>query len=280
MFEPVAEDVIDADVQRALEEDLGAGDLTAALIPESATAVAQVICREPAVLCGQAWFVRVFQCLSTDVVVDFYLEDGQVLSDNAMVCRLFGPARAILSGERAALNFIQTLSGTATLAHAYTQQLQADTKILDTRKTIPGLRLAQKYAVRCGGCHNHRMGLYDAVLIKENHIQAAGSIGQAVSQAKALYPQVSIEVEVESLAEYAQAVQSGADIVLLDNFETEQIRQAVAMRPPTVKLEVSGGVTLATVAALSALGVDYISSGALTKDVRAIDFSMRFIAPG
>lgn len=275
---PVAPGIIAANVASALAEDIGSGDLTAGLIPENAILSATVICREDAILCGQDWFKAVYRALSGEVQVNFLQADGSHIKANTVICRLSGPARAVLSGERAALNFIQTLSGTATRAHQYAQHLVpgTDTKILDTRKTLPGLRQAQKYAVRCGGCHNHRMGLYDAILIKENHIQAAAGISTAIAYAHQQHPGVAVEIEVENLAQLQEAIAAGADIVMLDNFADAEIVAAVAHTAGRVKLEVSGNITAARIALLSGMGIDYISSGALTKDVTSIDFSMRF----
>jgi nicotinate-nucleotide pyrophosphorylase (carboxylating) len=268
-----------ATVALALAEDVGEGDLTAALIPSEARAAATVISRESAVLCGTAWFSEVFRQLDPRIAVHWQAQDGDRVTPDQPLCNLDGPARALLTGERTALNFLQTLSGTATLARRYADAV-AGTRavILDTRKTLPGLRRAQKYAVRCGGCQNHRLGLYDAVLIKENHIMAAGSITAAVTTARRLYPQVTLEVEVETLAELAEALQAGPDIVMLDNFDLEGMRQAVAVTAGRVKLEASGNVNLDTLRRIAETGVDYISVGGLTKDVRAVDLSLRFRA--
>ena len=264
-------------VALALAEDVGAGDLTAALIPEATQAEATVISREPAVLCGTAWFDAVFQQLDVNIVTDWRAADGDRIEPDQMLCVLKGPARALLTGERTALNFLQALSGTATLARRYAD-LVAGTGavILDTRKTLPGLRLAQKYAVRCGGCQNHRIGLFDAVLIKENHIMAAGSIGQAIATARHLYPDVTVEVEVENLAELDEALAARPDIIMLDNFDLATLAVAVRIADRQVKLEASGNVNFDTVRPIAETGVDYISIGGLTKDVRAVDFSMRF----
>ncbi len=268
-------------VHHALDEDLGSGDITAALIPAEARAQATVITREPAILCGSAWFDTVFEILDPAVQVRWEAADGDRVSPDQVLCRLEGPARAILSGERAALNFLQTLSGTATLAARYAEAVAGlPVKVLDTRKTIPGLRLAQKYAVRTGGCHNHRTGLYDGILIKENHIAAAGSIGAAVAAARALAGEMPVEVEVEDLDEARQGLEAGADILLLDNFSLEQLREAVSLNAGRARLEASGGVTLAGIRAIGETGVDYISTGALTKDLTAIDLSMRFTTTG
>ncbi len=264
-------------VALALAEDVGGGDLTAALIPEEALAEATVISRENAILCGAAWFDAVFGQLDTRIVIDWQAADGDRIAPDQLLCTLHGPARALLTGERTALNFLQLLSGTATLARRYADAV-AGTRaaILDTRKTLPGLRLAQKYAVRCGGCRNHRIGLFDAVLIKENHIMAAGSIGKAITTARHLHPGVTVEVEVESLAELAEALTAQPDIVMLDNFDLATMVEAVNVTGGRVKLEASGNVNFDTVRPIAETGVDYISIGGLTKDVRAIDLSMRF----
>jgi nicotinate-nucleotide pyrophosphorylase (carboxylating) len=265
------------DVKKALLEDIGEGDLTASLIPSCKQAEARVICRETAVFCGEKWFQTVFNQLSDDIIMQFHVEDGDVLEANQLVCTIKGSARTILTAERTALNFIQTLSGTATRSRQYAQAVKTHCKVLDTRKTIPGLRMAQKYAVACGGCENHRLGLFDAVLIKENHIMAAGSITAAINQSKSTHPNVMIEVEVESMTELQEAIYASPDVIMLDNFSDEQIKQAVEMNQSGyAKLEVSGNVTLARLPALAELGVDYISTGALTKDLQSIDFSMRF----
>lgn len=268
---------IQATVRRALAEDVGSGDVTAALIPADARATARVICRETAVLCGCAWFDAVFAELDERIHVKWHLRDGERAQPDQELCRLSGPARALLTGERAALNLLQTLSGTATRAARYAAAVEGlPVRILDTRKTLPGLRMEQKYAVRTGGCHNHRIGLYDGILIKENHIAAAGSITAAVATARALDAHLPVEVEVEHLAELREALAAGADILLLDNFTPELMREAVAINAGRAKLEASGGVTLENIRAIAATGVDFISVGALTKDVKAVDLSMRF----
>jgi nicotinate-nucleotide pyrophosphorylase (carboxylating) len=261
-------------VRRALSEDIGSGDLTAELIPADASSRAEVICRQDAVLCGTAWFDQVFKQLDESIEVSWLLKDGDPITADQTVCQIQGPTRVILSGERSALNFLQLLSGTATMTRAYVQRLgDSKTCLLDTRKTIPGLRTAQKYAVACGGGKNHRMGLYDAILIKENHILAAGSIEQAVAQAKKSLRRV--EVEVENINELRQAIEAGADSILLDNFNLEALQEAVEINAGRSKLEVSGGFEIGSLAAIAATGVDYISVGALTKHVKAVDFSMR-----
>jgi nicotinate-nucleotide pyrophosphorylase (carboxylating) len=268
-------------VSRALREDIGSGDVTAALIPARQQARARVLCREAAIICGAPWFDETFRQLDPAVRIAWHLAEGARAPANSILCELTGPARPILTGERTALNFLQLLSGTANITQRYVEALRGTRcQILDTRKTIPGLRSAQKYAVRCGGGSNHRLGLYDMVLIKENHIAAAGSIGTAVSAARAQSPGVRVEVEVENLDQLRQVLDAHAELVLLDNFDLERMRAAVALnrehqRPAL--LECSGGVTLERVPAIAATGVDYISVGSLTKNVDAIDLSMRFV---
>jgi len=270
-------EAIAAQVRAALAEDVGEGDRTAALIPADAPGRAHVLSREASVLSGTAWVDEVFRQLDPTVVVDWLVRDADAIAPGQTLCRLSGPARSLLTGERTALNFLQTLSGTATLARRWADAV-AGTKarILDTRKTIPGLRLAQKYAVTCGGCHNHRIGLYDAVLIKENHIAAAGSITAALRAAQREAAGLEIEIEVETLEQLREALVAGARRILLDNFPLERLREAVAIAAGRARLEASGGVTPGTVRAIAETGVDDISVGALTKDVRAIDLSMRF----
>lgn len=274
-------ETIDDMVRRALHEDVGGGDLTAALVPEGACSVAHVVSREQAVLCGTRWFDHVFQTLDPSVRIEWRARDGDEIEAGRALCRLSGPTRALLTGERTALNFLQTLSGTATTTRRHTSALEGTgTKLLDTRKTLPGLRAAQKYAVRCGGGHNHRLGLYDGILIKENHLSAAGSIEAAVATARSLYRDKPIEVEVETLAELDQAIAAGADIALLDNFSLPDLRQAVAQNAGCLRLEASGGYDLTTLREAALTGIDYISVGALTKHVRAIDLSLRFASEG
>ncbi len=275
---PPPEQVV-AQVRLALEEDLGSGDLTARLIPAQERAAVQVICREEAVLCGVPWFDQVFQQLDPSARGEWSARDGDHVGPGRVLCQLSGNTRALLSGERTALNYLQTLSGTATLASRYAAAVDGTgVRILDTRKTLPGLRLQQKYAVACGGCHNHRVGLYDAVLIKENHIIAAGSIAAAMEHARALTPAgIGIEIEVEDLDELEQALTAGAQRVLLDNFGLGQLREAVRLNGGRARLEASGGVTLENLRAIAETGVDDISVGALTKDVTAVDLSMRFV---
>ena len=267
-------------VMRALEEDLnglsGDLDITAQLIPAEQQAHGRIITREPAVICGVDWVNEVFLQLGNEVSLQWHVADGDRVEPNQLLCELRGPARAVLTGERTALNFLQTLSGVATLTASYVKHLEGShTKLLDTRKTIPGLRTALKYAVVCGGGSNHRVGLYDAYLIKENHIMACGSIAAAVSEARRLHADKTVEVEVENLEEYQAALAAGADIIMLDNFSYEDIRTAVKSRSKNVRLEVSGNVTIEHLQELVTTGIDYISSGALTKHVQAIDLSLR-----
>ncbi|QXC08245.1 carboxylating nicotinate-nucleotide diphosphorylase [Aeromonas sp. FDAARGOS 1408] len=266
------------DALTALDQPDASADITAQLIPADRVSMARVITREAGVFCGQPWVDEVFTQLGGDVQVEWLVQDGEVLAPNQELFRLHGPARTLLTGERNALNFVQTLSGVATLTARYVAELAGtDCRLLDTRKTLPGLRSAQKYAVTCGGGKNHRIGLYDAYLIKENHILACGGIAQAIAEARRLNPGKPVEVEVESLAELAQALAAHADIVMLDNFDVPMMREAVALNQGRAKLEVSGNVTLDTLAEYAATGVDFISVGALTKHVRALDLSMRFI---
>lgn len=267
---------IQHDVAAALKEDIGSGDITAELIPPQARAIATIITREPMVLCGQRWADESFLQLDPTITLQWHHQDGDSVEGNQKLVTIEGPARTLLSAERTAMNFLQTLSAVATTTSLYAAEVATtETKILDTRKTIPGLRQAQKYAVACGGGENHRMGLYDAFLIKENHIAACGSIAIAVAQARAVTPQRPIEVEVESLQELQQALDAGSDTIMLDNFSITQMEQAVAINQNRAKLEVSGNVTAAELQQIAATGVDYISSGALTKNVQAIDLSMR-----
>lgn len=262
----------------ALAEDLGDGDRTAELIEADRNLQTRVVVRETAVLCGQAWFEETFRRLDIRVTVEWAAADGQALSEGQEVCRLGGPARAVLSGERTALNFLQTLSATATRTAQYVRAISGTpATILDTRKTIPGLRAAQKYAVRCGGGANHRMGLYDAILIKENHIAAAGSISGAVKRAREVSPELPLEVEVEDLAQLEEAVRAGAERALLDNFPVALLREAVSAWSGKIGLEASGGISLDTVQEVAETGVDFISTGDLTKSISAVDFSMRYL---
>jgi nicotinate-nucleotide pyrophosphorylase (carboxylating) len=270
--------VIRENVRAALDEDIGSGDITAALIPADTQARGQVITREDGVLCGQAWVDAVFAELDPAVSIVWQHRDGDAIAAGDTLFTIEGPARSLLTGERCALNFLQLLSGTASTCRRYADEVK-DTavRLLDTRKTIPGLREAQKYAVRCGGCHNHRMGLYDAFLIKENHINASGSIAAAVTAAKRHAPDKPVEVEVESMQELEQALASGCERIMLDNFSLEQISAAIALRKGPTELEVSGNVTASTLLPIARTGVDFISIGALTKDCRALDLSMRLL---
>jgi nicotinate-nucleotide pyrophosphorylase (carboxylating) len=267
-------------VARALAEDIGSGDLTAALIPADRVGRAALITREPAIVCGLPYVEASFHAVDAGVRLEWRVAEGASVSVNQPLVNLEGPARALLTAERTALNFLQLLSGTATAAHTYAALLEGtNCRLLDTRKTIPGLRSAQKYAVRIGGGHNHRMGLFDGILIKENHIMAAGSIAGAVAAAKRSSAQVPVEVEVENLEELKQAVAAGADIAMLDNFSLEAMREAVAVNANAakpLKLEASGGITAATIREIAETGVDFISVGSITKHVRAVDLSMRF----
>ncbi|WP_303907640.1 carboxylating nicotinate-nucleotide diphosphorylase [Thiohalomonas denitrificans] len=270
--------IVRDDVARALAEDVGSGDLTAALIPETAWATATIITRENAVVCGRPWVDEVFRQLDRNLQIHWWVREGDLIGAGRTLCTLEGSARHLLTGERTALNFLQTLSGTATITARYVDAVAGTgTHVLDTRKTLPGLRRAQKYAVTCGGGVNHRIGLYDGILIKENHIAAAGSVEAAVMKAREEAPAgVAVEVEVETLEQIAEALESGADILLLDNMEPERLREAVRLNAGRARLEASGGITLKTIRAVAETGVDYISIGALTKDIRAVDLSMRF----
>lgn len=280
-FTTLLQQEIQRAVASALAEDLGFlalndGDITASLIPQQQQASATIITREECVLCGSAFVDEVFRQLGGEVRIDWRAKDGDKLAANSTLCSLSGPARILLTGERTALNFLQLLSATATTTAHYVQFLQgSNTRLLDTRKTIPGLRFAQKYAVSTGGGKNHRIGLYDAFLIKENHIAAAGSIANAVATARQNFPGKPVEVETENLTELQQALAAGADIIMLDNFSLADIVQAVALNAGKAKLEVSGNITSERLTELAATGVDYISSGALTKHIQAIDLSMR-----
>jgi len=270
---------IQRQVELALREDVGPGDLTAALVPADEQTVARVISREQAVVAGCEWFDEVFRQLDADILVEWSVADGDRVTDNQLLCTISGNAAPILTGERTALNFLQTLSAVATRTRCYVDAVNPlPVNILDTRKTIPGLRLAQKYAVTCGGGMNHRVGLYDAVLIKENHILAAGSISEALQQARAQTPaNTEIEIEVESLDEMKQALDAGARRLLLDNFSLKQLREAVELNQRRARLEASGNVNLQTVRSIAGTGVDDISVGELTKHVEAVDLSMRFV---
>lgn len=269
-------EAIEANVQAALAEDIGTGDITAALIPEGTMGHAEVITRENAIVCGQAWFDAVFHHLNPQIRIKWKAKESAAVRAGDQLCILSGPARDLLSGERTALNFLQTLSGTATTTHRYARLLKGTrTRLLDTRKTLPGLRAAQKYAVACGGGHNHRIGLYDAILIKENHIAASGSIAKAVQCARRLSPGMKVEVETEHLGELEEALAAGADIVMLDDYSLDDMRTAVRTVRGRALLEVSGGIEEMQLRRIAETGVDFISVGALTKHLRATDLSMR-----
>lgn len=269
---------IEENVRTALNEDVGNGDITAELIPASDRAQARVISRQEAVVCGRAWVDEVFRQVDPEVQVEWLVEDGDKVERDQVLFRLQGSARSLLTGERAALNFLQTLSGTATLSHEYAQRVAGTpVRLLDTRKTIPGLRLAQKYAVSCGGCFNHRIGLYDAFLIKENHIMACGGIEKAIETARRNHPGKPVEIEVETEEQLERALVAGADIVMLDNFSPERMIAAVKQTNGRAKLEASGNITDETLLDYANTGVDYISIGALTKHCQAVDLSMRIV---
>lgn len=277
---PTLDAATQADLQQsvafALKEDIGSGDITAMLIPEERTAQARIITRENAIICGVAWVNEVFKQVDSRVTVHWHVADGERVAPDQLLFELHGPARALLTGERAALNFLQLLSGTATVCADYANLVaHTQVQLLDTRKTIPGLRTAQKYAVTCGGCHNHRVGLYDAFLIKENHIAACGGIAAAVEKAREIAPDKPVEVETENLQELDQALSAGADIIMLDNFSLADMENAVAINAGKAKLEASGNMTKETLVATAETGVDYISIGALTKHAKAVDLSMR-----
>jgi nicotinate-nucleotide pyrophosphorylase (carboxylating) len=274
-------DTVVANVSNALREDIGSGDKTAELIPGSTKASAIITCREPVTLAGQPWVDEVYRQLDPEIEIEWLANDGDHLSPDSEICVLSGSARALLSGERTALNFLQTLSATATTTARYVNAVaNSKAKILDTRKTIPGLRLAQKYAVRCGGGNNHRVGLFDAILIKENHITSAGGLEAAIRAAKEQHSNLPIEIEVESVTELQDALRAGADRLLLDNFDIEDLQRAVDVNhregKPPAELEASGGISLDEIDKVAETGVDYISVGALTKNIDAIDLSMRF----
>ena len=270
-------EMIRQQVSAALAEDIGSGDVSAALIPAKRRASAGLWCRESAVICGRQWVEATFRQLAADVVLDWTVDDGDRVAPDTCLCTIHGPARAMLTAERTALNFLQTLSATATATRAYVDAVAGtECRILDTRKTLPGLRLAQKYAVTCGGGHNHRFGLYDMVLVKENHIAACGSIRTAVGTARRQSPGIPIEVEVENLEQLREAIEARVDRILLDNMDCARLREAVAITAGRIPLEASGGITLENVRAVAETGVDFISVGSLTKDIRAVDLSLRF----
>lgn len=264
-----------AEIKRFLAEDIGSGDVTAEIIPETIHAEAEVITRETMVLCGRGWFDAVFMQLNANISINWLVDEGETVNKDTLLCRLSGPARSLLTGERTALNLLQLLSATATVSRQYAEAVAGTgCKVLDTRKTIPGLRKAQKYAVACGGCYNHRIGLYDGVLIKENHIIAAGSIARAIEAARAK-SSVPVEVEVESMQELEQAISAKPDRIMLDNFTLEDMQAAVKLNAGAIELEASGNIDLNNIRSIAETGVDYISIGALTKNVRAVDLSMR-----
>jgi nicotinate-nucleotide pyrophosphorylase (carboxylating) len=263
------------DISSFLNEDIGSGDITATIFPEAAHAQAEVITREDMVLCGQAWFDAVFKHLDANVNIIWLVTEGEVVKKNTTLCQLSGLARGLLTGERTALNLLQLLSATATLSREYAYAVAGTgCKVLDTRKTIPGLRNAQKYAVACGGCYNHRIGLYDGVLIKENHIMAAGSITKAIQAARKL-TKVTVEVEVESMTELVEALAAKPDRIMLDNFSLEDLHEAVKLNAGAIDLEASGNIDLDNIRTIAETGVDFISIGALTKNIKAVDLSMR-----
>ena len=275
----VPQPYINTQVAQALEEDVGDGDITSILIPANKLTTAKVICREEAVLCGKDWFNSVFMQLDSSIKIHWKKNDGDAIEADQVLCELSGSARTLLTGERTALNFLQTLSGTATLTNKYVHSIkdpESATRILDTRKTLPGLRLGQKYAVHCGGGSNHRMGLYDMILIKENHILAAGSLKKAVENARTLAPDFDIEVEVENMIEFKQALHCGVNRILLDNMDIPTLQRAVEINEGRAQLEASGNVTFENINEIAETGVHYISVGAITKHLHAIDLSMRF----
>ena len=273
----VPHSVIEENVFNALKEDIDSGDITAELIPADNISLATVISREDCVFCGLDWFEETYRQLDEDILIDWSVDDGDSIDAGQVICTISGSSRKIVMGERTALNFVQMLSATATISKRYAERVRdTSTNVLDTRKTIPGLRMAQKYAVSCGGCENHRLGLFDAFLIKENHINACGGIANAISAARFYEPDKTIEVEVENLDELKQAIDAGSDRVLLDNFELETLREAVEICSGKVVSEASGNITIDNIIDVANTGVDYISTGALTKDIKAIDLSMRF----
>jgi len=274
---PVLANSIVESVKQALQEDIGSGDLTAMLIPQNISVNAKIIARQPAIVCGQPWAREVFSQLSSSIIQRWPVKDGDAIQANQVICELQGPAPPILSGERTALNFLQTLSATATRTREFVKAIVGTkVKILDTRKTIPGLRLAQKYAVQCGGGENHRIGLFDGILIKENHIAAAGSLDQAIQKALSISAHLLVEMEIETLDQLHRAIDAGVKRILLDNMTLEELRQAVAISANRAVLEASGGVTLENVRDFAETGIDYISIGDITKNIDAIDLSMRF----
>ncbi|KEQ19212.1 carboxylating nicotinate-nucleotide diphosphorylase [Endozoicomonas numazuensis] len=275
-------ETIQTNVRHALEEDIGSGDITASLIPADQIAKGRILCRESAIIAGRPWFDEVFRQIDPSVTLNWQVKEGEQVKADQVLVYMEGSARSLLTGERAAMNFLQTLSGTATRCYYYVNLVkETDVRLLDTRKTLPGLRLAQKYAVKTGGCHNHRIGLYDAFLIKENHIAACGGIEQAVNTAREIAPGKPVEIEVENMEEFQLARSAGADIIMLDNFPLETLRETVELNKtlpsPQPKLEASGGITDERLPVIAATGVDFISIGTLTKDIQSIDLSMRLV---
>jgi nicotinate-nucleotide pyrophosphorylase (carboxylating) len=276
-FLQVPQSIIEENVFNALKEDIGEGDITAELIPYNNISLATVISREDCIFCGLAWFEETFQQIDSEILIDWCVNDGDAIKTEQIICTISGSSQNIVSGERTALNFIQTLSATATLSQRYAREVaDTKTKVLDTRKTIPGLRMAQKYAVSCGGCSNHRIGLFDAFLIKENHINACDGIKNAVEEARFRNPDLKIEIEVENMDELQQAIEAGANRVLLDNFDIANLKKAVNNCKGKIITEASGNITIENINDVAQTGVDFISTGALTKDIKAIDLSMRF----
>jgi nicotinate-nucleotide pyrophosphorylase (carboxylating) len=273
---PTLSEDITKTVSLALDEDIRTGDITAQLIPEHEQAEARIITREESIFCGTAWVEEIFKQLDPSVEIHWNIRDGEIAIEDSVLFTLRGNARSLLTGERSALNFVQTLSGTATASHRYAKMVaHTNVKLLDTRKTIPGLRTAQKYAVACGGCHNHRIGLYDAFLIKENHIAPSGGIANAIARAHQIAPGKPVEVEVENFTELEEALAAKADIIMLDNFSIGDMKKAVAINAQRAKLEASGNINESTLVPTAETGVDFISIGALTKHCRAVDLSMR-----
>lgn len=276
-FLSVPQSIIEENVFNALKEDVGEGDISAELIPQDNISLATVISREACVFCGLDWFEETYRQIDDEILIDWFVDDGDKIEAEQTICTISGSSQHLVSGERTALNFVQTLSATATVSARYAAEVAAtECKVLDTRKTIPGLRMAQKYAVSCGGCENHRLGLFDAFLIKENHINACEGIQNAVDEARFFNPELQVEVEVENMDELQQALDAKADRVLLDNFDLETLKQAVEFCKNKIISEASGNITLDTIQEIAKTGVDYISTGALTKDIKAIDLSMRF----
>jgi nicotinate-nucleotide pyrophosphorylase (carboxylating) len=276
-FLQVPHSIIEENVFNALKEDVGEGDITAELIPHDNISLATVISREACVFCGLDWFEETYRQIDEEILIDWCVDDGEPIEAGQIICTISGSSQNIVTGERVALNFVQTLSATATVSASYAEKVSdTGTRVLDTRKTIPGLRMAQKYAVSCGGCENHRIGLFDAFLIKENHINACDGIQNAVSEARFHHPDLQVEVEVEDMDELQQAIDAGADRVLLDNFDITMLEQAVEICKGKIISEASGNITLDNINEVARTGVDYISTGALTKDIKAVDLSMRF----